>query len=61
MALNVTAVETSNEYVFTVTDGVYKFVYRFGKDQDIQVSKREAELLAQMEINKNQPPQEIIL
>ena len=63
MGLVTTATETTTEYILNVTDETNgnRYVYKFGKDQDIQISKREAELLAQFEIDKKQPPQEILL
>lgn len=67
--LTTTAVEDSREYIFTTTDGTEgnTFEYRWGKEapegqtvqEYLQNCKREAELLTQLEIDKNQPPQEI--
>lgn len=67
--LTTTAVETAIDYVFTVTDGVDTYEYRFGKEQPegqalteyLQVCKREAELLAQWEIDQKQPPQPLVI
>lgn len=60
--LTTTATETSMEYIFTVTDGTEEntFKYLFDKNQDIQISKMEAERLAQLEIDKKAPPEEIV-
>lgn len=71
MALTTTAKESATEYILTVTDSTEEnaFEYRFGKEppegQDSQIylqnCKREAELLAQHEINKKAPPQVIVI
>lgn len=63
MALSTTAKELTSEYIFTVTDDTEEntFEYRFGKEQDIQVSKIEAERLAQLEIDKKAPPQDVVI
>lgn len=59
------------EYLFCVTDGTEEntFEYRFRKEPPegqtletyLQSCKREAELLAQLEIDRKAPPQEIQL
>jgi len=69
LSLSTTAAATATEYIFTVTDGMEEnaFVYKFGKQppegqtlqEYLQNCKREAELLAQLEIDKKQPPQEM--
>jgi len=61
--------EESNHFLFVVTDGTYTFEYRWGKETTegqttevyLQNCKREAELLAQHEIDKMRPPQEITI
>lgn len=59
------------DYLFIVTDGTEEntFEYRWGKTppegqtltEYLQNCKREAELLAQFEIDKKAPPKEIVL
>ena len=58
MALTTTAVEAATYYTFIVTDGAPEntYVYSFGKDQDIQISKVEAERLAQLKIDRKAEP-----
>jgi len=60
---------TATDYVFSVTDGADTYEYSFAKEvsegQDLttylQNCKREAELLAQLEIDQKVSPQEIII
>lgn len=69
--LTTKAYENMTDYLFIVTDGTKEntFEYRWGKTppegQDLttylQNCKREAELLAQMEIDRKDPPQEIAI
>ncbi len=62
--LTTTAVETAIDYVFTVTDGTNKWVYRWGKQPSsgqtiadyLQTCKTESERLAQLEIDQNAEP-----
>ena len=51
--------EEPTAYRFVVSDGTDTFVYCFGRDQDPQVSKREALLLAEDAISKKVPMQEL--
>ena len=59
----ITAVETYENYEFTVMIDLNKFVYNFGKippvgqllNDYLQNCKRESGLLAQYEIDKNLP------
>ena len=69
MALTTTAVSTATEYIFTVTDGTEEnFIYKWGKEppegqtvqEYLQSCKCESELLAQYEIDKKAPPEEIV-
>ncbi|MEX2395873.1 MAG: hypothetical protein WD491_02560 [Balneolales bacterium] len=65
--LNTTAVESLTSYDFTVTDGMKTFKYSWSKDapegqtteEYIQSCKREAELLARHELDKNVEPTEL--
>lgn len=69
--LTTTAVENTTEYIFTVTDGTPEntFEYRWGKEppegqtitEYLQACKREAELLAQYEIDKKAEPTPVTL
>lgn len=61
--LTTTAQTTAKENIFTVTDGTPEntFMYHFGKEQDIQISKIEAERLAQYEIDKKAEPTPVVL
>jgi len=67
--LATTAKETATEYILTVTDGEFEFEYNWGKEplegqtleEYLQSCKREAELLAQFEIDKNTEPMPVQL
>lgn len=69
--VRVTAVETSTAFVFTATDGTAgnSYLYEWGKrppegqtkTQYLQSCKREAQLLAEDEIVRKQPPTELAL
>lgn len=69
--LQTKAYSNLTDYLFVVTNGTEEntFEYRWGKEpsegQDLQTylqnNKREAELLAQYEIDKKAPPQEIVI
>lgn len=69
--LTTKASETATEYIFSVTDGTEEntFEYRWGKmppagqtiEQYLQNCKREAELLAQYEIDKKAEPAPVTL
>lgn len=69
--LNTKMFEESKSYLLSVTDGTEEntFEYRWGKTPPegqelktyLQNCKREAELLAQYEIDKKVPPKEIVL
>jgi hypothetical protein len=67
--LTVTAVDTGISYLFTVTDGTEENTYQYEfskqvpegltKNQYLQNCKNESLALAQYEIDKKQPPEEL--
>lgn len=69
MPLTTKIYEHPTNYILAITDGAEEFKYLFPKNppegQDLstylQNCKREAELLAQLEIDKKAPPKEIVL
>lgn len=62
--MDITAVETSDTYIFTVTDGTNSHQYQWCKEppeglsttEYLQTCKKEALLLTELEIIKKQPP-----
>lgn len=67
--LKTNAVENATSYVFSVTDGTSSYIYEWSKQipegqtvtEYIQSCKREAELLAQWEIDQKGTPTPIKL
>lgn len=59
--MTVTCESTATEYIFTATEGTNTLEYRYpkmvnGKPLDLQQYKKEVTLLANLEVQKLQPP-----